>query len=878
MDATSPVTEASTRRMDFLDALTFRPDEFQIAAFDAIDDGDNVLVAAPTSSGKTLVADYAIAAALDAGQRVFYTTPIKALSNQKFSDLRARLGADRVGLLTGDNVVRPDADVVVMTTEVLRNMIYSASSSLDDLGTVVLDEVHYLQDTYRGPVWEEVIIQTPPAVKMVGLSATVSNARELAEWIETVRGTCQCIIETRRPVELQQRFVVSDRVEHKLIDMRTLKGDAPHSETARFIARHSQGRAGGRNRLARPRRTELIRHLDGRDRLPAIWFIFSRQGCDDAVGQCLGGGLDFLDPIEAQRAAAIAGEHTRDLSDADLKALNYRQFLQGLQAGIAAHHAGMVPPFKEAVEECFQAGLLHVVFATETLALGVNMPARSVVIEQLSRYRGEGHVMLTPADFAQLTGRAGRRGIDDIGYAYTVWSPFVEFEEVAGLAASKEFALTSVFRPTFNMAANLVATRTEEGAVDLLQQSFAQFQADRQIVGLTRQLGRARETLDERASLLRELYSTMDPPPSKRSELRAAARTGGAPVQDDPAVVERALGRLKPGMVLSDDRRRKGDLLLVLGVSQRRNSGTRLRVVNSRGKTMMVEATDLATVPVIVETIELPQPYRPERREFQKQAAALLKFAQRDLVIEDDEPQVLPAEDLERWRRDYQRYERAKIESVRIERQLDTATDGLGHALRAVVDVMRELGHVEGWALTDRGEILRRVFHEHDLWITEAVVTGVFDGLDAAQLAGVASSMTYERRGGGAGPTPWFPDDVMRARVGDLRGVSRRVAAVQRRHGLVETPEPDAGFVAAAHAWALQIDLGELLQEEELSGGDFVRQIRQLSDLLRQIASIAPNPATAKAARAAGAALDHGLVAAANKVSDGPAEPTDFSF
>lgn len=882
------MTDDAAFRPRFLASIDVRPDPFQIEAFDAIDIDENVLVAAPTSSGKTLVADYAIdrvlAANADVGdaqgaRRVFYTTPIKALSNQKFGDLTRRLGADQVGLLTGDNVVRPDAPIVVMTTEVLRNMIYAGNEALDRLAVVVLDEVHYLQDTYRGPVWEEVIIQTPEHVSLVGLSATVSNAHELAEWIEAVRGTCRCVVETTRPVELQQRFLVADRVQRELVDLRTLKGGEPHRETARYIARHQHGpKARGRRRLARPRRTEIVRLLDDKDRLPAIFFIFSRQGCDDAVGQCLGGGLDFLDPSEAQRAAAIAGEHTRELSDEDLKALGYRQFLDGLQAGIAAHHAGMVPPFKEAVEECFQAGLLKVVFATETLALGVNMPARSVVIEQLSRFRGEGHVMLTPGDFAQLTGRAGRRGIDDVGYAYTTWSPFVEFDDVARLAGSTDYALRSVFRPTYNMAANLVATRTEEGAVDLLQRSFAQFQADRQVVGLTRQLGRTRENVDRRAQQLRETYGTLDEPPSARAERRRATNTAAAP-SDDPMAIERALGRMKPGDVLVDDRRRQGDLLLVLGVSQRRHGGTRLRVVTIRGKTMMLSAAELATAPDVIERLSLPKPYRPERREFQKEAAAELRAFSREIAVSAPEQPFDDGEiDIERWRVDHQRYQRAVVESSRVERRLESATDGLGHALRAVVDVLREVGHVEGWSLTERGASLRRVFHEHDLWITESVMAGVFDGLDPARLAGVASAMTYQQRGRGDGPAPWFPDEITKGRVGDLRGISRRLASAQRRHGQPETPEPDAGFVAAAHAWALGIDLGELLAEEQLSGGDFVRQIRQLSDLLRQIAAITPNDDTAAAAHAAGRALDRGLVAAANRVSDGPASSSVPEF
>ncbi|MCP3933841.1 MAG: DEAD/DEAH box helicase [Actinomycetia bacterium] len=858
----------------FLARLGFEPDDFQLDAFDAVDAGESVLVAAPTSSGKTLVAEYGIAAALDAGERVFYTTPIKALSNQKFNDLCSWLGYDRVGLLTGDNVIRADADVIVMTTEVLRNMIYSASPALEGLGVVVLDEVHYLQDTYRGPVWEEVIIQTPAAARLIALSATVSNAHELAEWIATVRGTCRCVIETTRPVALHQRFLVADRAEHKLADMRVLRGVEADRSTSRFIAKHAHGpRARGRRRLARPRRTEIIEHLHNNNRLPAIYFVFSRQGCDDAVQQCLNGGLSFLDSADAARVAAIAGHHTSELTRDDLSALGYRNFLAGLQAGIASHHAGLVPPFKEAVEECFSLGLLEVVFATETLALGINMPARSVVIEQLSRFRGEGHVMLTPADYSQLTGRAGRRGIDEVGYAYTLWTPYVEFDQVATLAGSKEYSLRSVFRPTYNMAANLVATRTEEGAIDLLQQSFAQFQSDRSIVRLTAELGRAKDRQEKLLAHMIEAWGTTDPPPRPGPNSAVSVETPKA----DPHEIERSLAKCRPGDVVERNRDGSADLLLVLGVSQRRHGGTRLRVVTARGKSMMVASPEFDQVAKVVERVSLPAPYQPARREFQKESASMLRSVVklRTANAARDEPSGprgmanLSDDDIDHWSVDHNRAERSRRTVERLERRLDTAADGLGLAFKSVVAVLREHHHIDGWTLTEKGRLLRRVFHEHDLWITEAVMGGVFDGLDPARLAGVASALTYERRGPGTGPAPWFPDGITRERVGDLRAIARRLTASEHRNGLAETPDPDAGFLAAAHAWALGIDVGELLSEEELSGGDFVRQIRQLVDMLRQIAAIAPVRETVEAAREAIHDIDRGLVAAATKVSEG---------
>ncbi len=356
-----------------------------------------------------------------------------------------------------------------MTTEVLRNMIYAASPALDDLSVVVLDEVHYLQDRYRGPVWEEVIVHLDTAVRLVCLSATVSNAEEVAAWIETVRGPTTAVIEEQRPVTLEHRYLVGERGGDALHLMPTFVEDhgrlVPNPDVARLDQRGGRGTGGGarggsgrggsgrggsgrggpnrgggsashRSHLRTPTRAETVERLDREGMLPGIVFVFSRAGCDQAVQQCLADGLHLTDTNERARLREIAEAHTSSLPDADLDVLGYRDWIAGLEAGFAAHHAGMVPPMKEAVEEAFAAGLAKVVFATETLALGINMPARSVVIEKLSKFTGERHEFLTPGEYTQLTGRAGRRGIDARGYAIVLWSPFVPFDQVASLASA----------------------------------------------------------------------------------------------------------------------------------------------------------------------------------------------------------------------------------------------------------------------------------------------------------------------------------------------------------------------------------------------------------------------------------------------------------
>ena len=429
----------------------FPLDQFQRDALDALDAGDSVLVAAPTGSGKTLVAEYAVERALAAGGKVFYTTPLKALSNQKYGDLARVHGPRTVGLLTGDNSVNGDAPIVVMTTEVLRNMIYAASPALEDLQYVVLDEVHYLQDRYRGPVWEEVIVHLPPEVTLVCLSATVSNAEEVAAWIETVRGSTAAIIEEHRPVTLEHRYLVGERGADQLHLLPTFVAGPdgelrPNPDAARLDARNARDpgwRGRPRTRLRTPSRVETAELLAAESMLPAIAFIFSRKGCDQAVEQCLAAGLRLTEPHERALIREIADAKTAGLADDDLDVLRYDQWLAGLEAGFAAHHAGMVPPMKEAVEEAFAGGLVKVVFATETLALGINMPARSVVIEKLSKFTGERHEFLTPGEYTQLTGRAGPARHRRAGLRHRVLEPVRALRPggVVGVAAQRRAAV-----------------------------------------------------------------------------------------------------------------------------------------------------------------------------------------------------------------------------------------------------------------------------------------------------------------------------------------------------------------------------------------------------------------------------------------------------
>ena len=489
-------------RVQFVDSLGFGLDDFQAEAIDAIDEHVNVLVSAPTGSGKTLIANYAIGRTLERAERAFYTTPLKALSNQKFNELRSLFGDRRVGLLTGDTSINRNADIIVMTTEVLRNMLLTESDQLRTLGLVVLDEVHYLQDPFRGGVWEEVIILTPAAVRFVALSATIGNATFIGEWFSEVRGPTSVVIEQTRPIQLHNHLAVVKRGQPGVEVVDLLDGQRLSDEGRRIdnlMKATRKFRPGPKWKgpkssappppFRAPRRSELLLALERDDLLPVIVFIFSRAACDDAVHQCRRDGLRFTTVEQRQEIDAIAESRLVDFSEEDLTALEYADFIDSLRRGLAMHHAGMVPAYREIVETCFERNLLAVVFATETLALGVNMPARSVALEKFSKYSDAGRRFLTSGEFSQMTGRAGRRGLDDEGHAIVCFAPEVALHDVARVALAPPSDLHSSFRPTYNFTANLINHFDFDTALEVVQRSYAQFETDHRPTGAKRPLG-----------------------------------------------------------------------------------------------------------------------------------------------------------------------------------------------------------------------------------------------------------------------------------------------------------------------------------------------------------------------------------------------------
>lgn len=876
-------------------------DRFQREAITAIQTNMNVLVSAPTGSGKTRVAEGAIEYARDIGVRCFYTTPIKALSNQKYHDLCDWLGTEEVGLLTGDHSINPDASVVVMTTEVLRNMMYSAESKLDQLGWVILDEVHFLQDTYRGPVWEEILIHLASHVKFVCLSATISNADELGAWITERRGPTEIVIEEVRPVPLTVRMMVRDRF-NKKNHWVPLKKKGKQSQLVRELIEgtRSQRPRGYRSprRFATPRRDDVVYQLRRDGLLPVIYFIFSRRGCDDAAQALHHHGVVFTSEEERSQIAHIAHEHVRELNDNDLQALEYDRWLRLLQSGIAAHHAGMVPAFREAIEQCFVQGLLRVVFATETLALGINMPARSVVIERLTKFNGETHEMLSAAQFTQLTGRAGRRGIDDHGDAVVLWSPFIPYDATVQLASSSNYPLVSAFRPTYNMTANLVDRFTEPQAQEVLRHSFAQFQRRSQQQGVENRLNQ----LDElRNDLIAELFPTLDAD-AVRSYIENVLHLDDTTkrVLSRDRVYESLL-QLQPGDVIVDPERMQpttttrpsseqvnaSDLIVILSTTTRKNNRIRIRATDPTGKLIVLSDDAFEHPTSALDHVNLPYPIETKSSEYRRLASQTLQRLNRKRIDQqlselgptEVPPEIVAAETHVTEHplhaamtpvansQEFQELLRASRNFNRAVRKGSSQGASIIQQFHAITKILQQTGHLSGWSLTPAGEQLRGIYHECDLLISLCATAGLFADLDTAEFAALASCFVYEQRSMTQDFEPVMPSPLVRERFESVLDIWEELNDMEEGAKVPLTREPDAGFAATAWVWARGDGLSDVL-DEDLTGGDFVRTARQLGDLLRQLGTALPTETQRSTARAASGTIERGVVVAVGSRHD----------
>ncbi len=897
----------------FASLYDFELDDFQVRACHELEEGKGVLVAAPTGSGKTLVGEFAVHLALEQGRKCFYTTPIKALSNQKFNDLVARYGADKVGLLTGDNTINGEAPVVVMTTEVLRNMLYAGSRTLRDLGYVVMDEVHYLADRDRGAVWEEVIIHLPESVAMIALSATVSNAEEFGEWLETVRGETSTIVEERRPVPLFQHVMVGRRIfdlfddPHGSQDLdrldqpervnpelfRVARDDwARHRmkdrRPARGGKRPNKG-PGGTRGVWTPRRSEVVEQLERASLLPAIMFIFSRVGCDAAVQQCLNANLRLTSPAERDAIYEFVEERCADIPEEDLQVLGYPEFLDGLTRGIASHHAGMLPTFKECVEQLFLRGLCRVVFATETLALGINMPARSVVIEKLSKWNGETHADITPGEYTQLTGRAGRRGIDVEGHGVVLWQPGIEPKSVAGLASTRTYPLRSSFRPSYNMAVNLVRQFGREQARELLEQSFAQFQADKAVVGLARQLHKSDEALDgytDAAACDRGDFMEYAALRRKLSDLEAHRAKSRR--HDRRREAEESVENLRTGDVIEVPAGKYSGIALVIDPGVRADrDGPRPYVLTLGRHARRLSMVDFPTPVSSLTRLKVPKNFNGRDPQARRDLAQTLHLRTRDLppkrdrsgsdngASDDREVEQLRTrlrqhpchgcpdrEDHARWA---ERWYKLNRDSATLRRRIEQRTNTIARRFDRICEVLTELDYLaekDGTTtVTGKGQRLMRIYAELDLVASEAIEQGLWSDLSPSGLAAALSALVYEsRRADDAGP-PRVPGGPVKQALADTVRLWGDLESLQREHKIEFSREPDLAFAFAAYRWAEGDDLDEVLDATDLAAGDFVRWVKQLVDLAGQVADAAGSGPLRETARETVSLLRRGVVA-----------------
>jgi len=698
----------------FAEGFPFELDQFQIDACHALEKGKGVLVAAPTGAGKTIVGEFAVDLVINSGGKCFYTTPIKALSNQKFTELTAKYGESKIGLLTGDTSINSEAQIVVMTTEVLRNMIYANSQTINDLKYVVMDEVHYLADKFRGAVWEEILIHLSDAAQVISLSATVSNAEEFGEWLQTVRGETEVIVSEIRPVPLYQHVLFGNRLLDLFGENQKLNPELTRLErdSYRQVRGNWRDKAKGPKQLTR---AEIVEKLDREGLLPAITFIFSRNNCDAAVRQCLAAGLRLTNSEERSEIRSVIARNMKNLAEEDLVVLGYYEWADALERGIAAHHAGLLPAFKVTVEELFQRGLVKAVFATETLALGINMPARTVVLEKLSKWNGEGHVAVSPGEYTQLTGRAGRRGIDIEGNAVILWGNELDSTSVGGLASTRTYPLKSSFKPTYNMSINLISQFGSDRARTSLESSLAQFQADKAVVGLAKQI---RKNEIARDSLFIEAKCHL------------------------------------------------GDFIQY---SQFRADIKKLESDSKKNKKKRVAIEEE------IATIRREMKFHPSHS----------------------------CPDRENHSRVAERAQRLQREIDGLTERINSRTNVIAKRFDRIKIILNKFGYINNDEIAKSGKMLAKIYGETDLLIAESIQSGVFANLSPSELVSVISSCIYESRNDEAAKVP--------------RGeIQLALAAITKIYGKIHDAESD------------------------LTVGDFVRSMKQIIDLLRQLRSAAP--------------------------------------
>ncbi|MGI8791839.1 MAG: DEAD/DEAH box helicase [Acidimicrobiales bacterium] len=800
-------------------------DRFQRDAIDVVNRGDSVLVAAPTGAGKTVVADAAIDRVIASSRRAIYTTPIKALSNQKFHDLGRRLGSDSVGLLTGDRSIAPRAPVVVMTTEIVRALIDANSDLLAEVDLIVLDEFHYLRDPERGSVWEEIVIDAPAHLQLVCLSATMPDAPRVARWLNDIHPTTELVVEDERPVPLHHLYAIGNLQAHPPLLLPMYANGQINEVAVRHDGQRHDTRGEGRRvrdvkRPVAPDRPTLLTELRDRDLIPAIWFMLSRSGCERGVDELLDAGVSLNTPDEASRAGQLADAALGGLPPADQLAINPFRWRAALEHGLASHHGGLLPLQREATERAFADGLVKLVFATETLAVGVNLPARTTIIDRVTRPESQGGEVLRGDEFTQLAGRAGRRGLDPVGYSVVPWAPDIPFYRVAGLAGGTPALLESQLQCTPTMVASLAHRfDTTSGALNHLRRSL-----------MAHLLGDRRALLEhERATGIDELTALEDSqlPPEKESD--QPARPSELAAKADTSM---GLAAVSAGQIIADPARPRA--LLVLAVRSGRRGLPALDVLGVDGRRLTVTPRDFRQPAVVVGSYPLDD-WDPSRRGQAREAArglVAMDRAGRFEVPRRAAAQVRPTDRAgDIARRDVERL-RSQISAFTAE--IEALATHLPAELEATRALLERRGHLSEFTPTRSGSLLRRIYHPQGLLVAETLGAGLFDGLDAPALAGLAACF----RAGAGSRTLGRSTSSHRVVSERVRQVAALAAELNRDEASFDRPLtllPDSLFVDAMVSWASGDGLGAALGGLDVLPGDFLRDVRQTIELLDQL-------------------------------------------
>jgi superfamily II RNA helicase len=869
-----PVNLQNSVELNLKRLFPFELDDFQKQAIAALNESRSVVVCAPTGSGKTLIGEYAIHRALERGKRVFYTTPLKALSNQKLRDFRDRFGFEQVGLLTGDVSVNRDAPVVVMTTEIFRNMLYGTpigevGVSLTHVEAVVLDECHYMNDRQRGTVWEESVIYCPPEVQLVALSATVANSDQLTDWIDRVHGPTELIYSDFRPVPLRFHFC-NPKGLFPLLN-RDQKGINPGLKR--------KGKQRGRQDS--PGLAYVVSQLQQRDMLPAIYFIFSRKGCDAAVNELQ--HMSLVNETEIQQLKTQIDQFLNRNPEAGRSGQ-----VEPLYRGIAAHHAGILPAWKGLVEELFQQGLIKVVFATETLAAGINMPARTTVISSLSKRTDRGHRLLNASEFLQMAGRAGRRGMDELGHVVTVQTRFEGASEAAYLATSGADPLISQFTPSYGMVLNLLQTHTLEEAKELVERSFGQYLAtlhlkpqQQAIADLSAELAHHQAQL---ATIDADLLASYEKLQERLKEERRLLKILQQQAQElQSSEFAAALTFAIAGTVLS----LKGKNVPVASplpavlVTKTPGSGQfpYLVCLSKENRWHVITVADvvglhaefprLAGVDHLNPPAEMP-PKPGQSRSGNEETEAIANQIPQPPSMLDRAPEIqaqlervqtveaqIQSHPAREWGNPTALLKRRhRVE--RLEHELGDRQSKLGKQAQrywqeflSLLEILRHFDCVEAVTPTALGQVAAAIRGDNELWLGLALASGELDDLDPHHLAAACAALVTEV----SRPDNWIRYDLspsVEEALGGLRGIRRQLFQLQRRYQIALPVWLELEWVALVEQWALGVEWLDLCANTSLDEGDIVRILRRTLDFLSQIPHVPhlPNALRVNANRA----------------------------